>query len=167
MKEIEIWVNLRLQYWDLIWNQALQDCLSNLITMIMYFLEMNTADSLSELFAHCELVTSIFFILNHSLAEHDMPCFSKQCSSRSVKKPTDLDLHCLSLNMWISIKIPDQVIWLAGNYKWMWQLNLFSMTRVKMTVTFIFQLGRAMRKFVFEHMRTAKAQISQRISVVL
>ena len=25
------------------------------------------------------------------------------------------DLHCLSLNMWISIKNPDQVIWLAGN----------------------------------------------------
>ena len=26
-----------------------------------------------------------------------------------LKKPTDLDLHRLSLNMWISIKIPDQV----------------------------------------------------------
>ena len=32
-----------------------------------------------------------------------------------LKKPTDLDLHCLSLNMWISIKNSDQVIWLAGN----------------------------------------------------
>ena len=32
-----------------------------------------------------------------------------------LKKPTDLDLHCLSLNMWISIKNTDQVIWLAGN----------------------------------------------------
>ena len=28
--------------------------------------------------------------LDPSLAEHDMPCLSK---------PTDLDLHCLSLNM--------------------------------------------------------------------
>ena len=42
---------------------------------------------------------------NPSLAEHDMP----------DTKPTDLDLHCLSLNMWISIKNLDQVIWLAGN----------------------------------------------------
>ena len=25
----------------------------------------------------------------------------------------------------------DQVIWLAGNYKWVWHLNLFSMRRVK------------------------------------
>ena len=31
------------------------------------------------------------------------------------EKPTDLDLHCLSLNMWISIKNPDQVMWLAEN----------------------------------------------------
>ena len=32
--------------------------------------------------------------VNPSLAEHNMPCLSKQCRSRSVKK-TDLDLHCL------------------------------------------------------------------------
>ena len=31
------------------------------------------------------------------------------------KKPTDLDLHCLSLSMWISIKNSDQVIWLTSN----------------------------------------------------
>ena len=36
-------------------------------------------------------------IASLSLAEHDMPCLSKQCRSRSVG--TDLDLHCLSLNM--------------------------------------------------------------------
>ena len=47
--------------------------------------------------------------LNASLAEHDMPCLSKQCRS------SDLDLHCLSLDMWPSIKNSDQVIWLAGN----------------------------------------------------
>ena len=34
--------------------------------------------------------------INPSLAEHDMPCLSKQCRSRSVKKPTDLELFCLS-----------------------------------------------------------------------
>ena len=33
----------------------------------------------------------------------------------SEKKPTELDLHCLSLNKWSSIKNLDQVIWLAGN----------------------------------------------------
>ena len=43
---------------------------------------------------------------------------------------TDQDLHCLSLNMWISTKNLDQVIWLAGNKKLAWYLNLFSMTRV-------------------------------------
>ena len=28
---------------------------------------------------------------------------------------SDLDMHCLSLNKWISIKKSDQVIWLAGS----------------------------------------------------
>ena len=45
---------------------------------------------------------------NPSLAKHDMPCLSRQCRSRSVG-------FCLSFNMWISIKNPDQVICLAGN----------------------------------------------------
>ena len=49
-------------------------------------------------------------VINPSLAEHDMPVWAN-----SVEKPTDLDLLCLPLNMWISIKNPDQVIWLAGN----------------------------------------------------
>ena len=73
-----------------------------------------------------------FITFKPSLAKHDMPCLSKQCRSRLLKKPTDLDLHCLSLNMCISIKNPDQVIWLAGNYKWAWYLNLFSMTGVNL-----------------------------------
>ena len=47
-----------------------------------------------------------------------------------LKKPTDLDLHCLSLSMWIYSNNPDQVIWLAENWKWAWHLNLFSRTRV-------------------------------------
>ena len=33
--------------------------------------------------------------------------------------------------MWISIKNPDRVIWLARNYKWACHLNLFRTTRVK------------------------------------
>ena len=41
---------------------------------------------------------------NPSPAEYNMPCLSNQCRFRSVgfswllQKPTDLDLHCLSLN---------------------------------------------------------------------
>ena len=31
------------------------------------------------------------------------------------EKPTDLDLHCLPLSMWIYINNLDQVIWLAEN----------------------------------------------------
>ena len=31
------------------------------------------------------------------------------------KKPTDLDLHCLSLSIWICIDKLDQVIWLAAS----------------------------------------------------
>ena len=31
-------------------------------------------------------------VVSPALAEHNMPCLNKQ-------KPTDLDLHCLSLNM--------------------------------------------------------------------
>ena len=31
------------------------------------------------------------------------------------KKPTDLDLHCLPLSMWIYSNNPDQAIWLAEN----------------------------------------------------
>ena len=50
-------------------------------------------------------VNTVFQIINinPSLAEHDMPCLSKQCRSRSVgffvTKPTDLDLHCLPFSI--------------------------------------------------------------------
>ena len=45
------------------------------------------------------------------------------------KKPTDLDLHCLPINMWIYIKYLDKVIWLAENLKRACHFNLFSRTR--------------------------------------
>ena len=32
-----------------------------------------------------------------------------------LKKPTDLDLHCLPFSIWIYINNLDQVIWLAEN----------------------------------------------------
>ena len=41
--------------------------------------------------------------------------------------------------MWISIKNLDQVIWLAGKWKWAWHLNLFNITRVKSLLYFSFQ----------------------------
>ena len=47
-----------------------------------------------------------------------------------LKKPTDLDLHCLILNMLIYSNNPEQIIWLVENLKWAWHLNLFSMTWV-------------------------------------
>ena len=48
-----------------------------------------------------------------------------------LKKPTDLDLHCLPLSIWIYSNNLDQVIWLAESYKWAWYLNLFRRTKVK------------------------------------
>ena len=48
-----------------------------------------------------------------------------------LKKLADLDLHCLSISMWICINNLDQVIWLAENYKLVQHLNLFSRTKVK------------------------------------
>ena len=53
----------------------------------------------------------------------------------SLKKPTDLDLHCLSLSVWIYIDNQDQKVWLPENQKWAWHLIGFSRTGVKMLVT--------------------------------
>ena len=51
--------------------------------------------------------------------------------------------------MWISIKNPDQVIWLVGNYKWAWHLNLFSMRRAKMVQFNDFVLWQAYKLGLF------------------
>ena len=51
--------------------------------------------------------------------------------------------------MWISIKNPDQVIWLAGNQKWAWRLNLFSMRRVKGTRYIRYTEGRQLWQYCF------------------
>ena len=61
--------------------------------------------------------THIFF--NTSLAEHDMSCLSKQCSSRSVgfwKSQTGLDLHFFVI-IYVNFyqNADDEAIWLAGN----------------------------------------------------
>ena len=69
--------------------------------------------------------------------KHVNPCPADPGYSLSLqtvfiqKKPTDLDLHCLSISIWIRINNMYQVIWLAESYKWAWRLSLFSMTRVK------------------------------------
>ena len=52
-------------------------------------------------------------VLANSVAPDQLA--SSDINRRHLQKPTDLDLHCLSLNIWISIKNPDQLIWLAGN----------------------------------------------------
>ena len=61
---------------------------------------------------YSELFISILqdvYELTLALLNPDMPCLCKQWRSRSVtfliQEPTDLDLHCLSFNMWIYIKI--------------------------------------------------------------
>ena len=54
--------------------------------------------------------------LFHVLLNPDMPWYLKQYSSSwLLKKPTDLDLHCLSHGMCICINNTGQVIWLAEN----------------------------------------------------
>ena len=64
-------------------------------------------------------------------ATHITPTHKHRISTEEpLKKPTDLDLHCLPLSTWIYINNQDQVIWLAENKKWVWHLNLFSMTSV-------------------------------------
>ena len=40
-----------------------------------------------------------------------------------------MDLHCMSLSMWLFINKLNQVIWLAENWKWAWYLNLFSIRK--------------------------------------
>ena len=80
-----------------------------------------------------------FILANLTLLMLNMTCpvlaNSVDPDSWLLKEPTDLDLHCLSLYLWISIKNPDQVIWLAGNWKWVWHFKLFSMTRVNWCIT--------------------------------
>ena len=64
-----------------------------------------------------------------------------------LKKPTDLDLHCLPLSMWTFTNNLDLVIWLAENWKWVWHVNLFSMARVK-------YLSHSIRKRTFGDVHT-------------
>ena len=69
------------------------------------------------------LICTIFYTkysdtLTLILLNLDTSCLNKQCRSRSVwllKKPTDLDPHCLPLCLWIYNNNLDQVIWLAEN----------------------------------------------------
>ena len=44
-----------------------------------------------------------------------------------------LDLHWLSLSVWILFNSLDQVIWLVENWKWAWHHSLLSMARVNKT----------------------------------
>ena len=62
------------------------------------------------------------------LLNPDITCLRKQCRSRSVgfRRSTLFAIKYVNL-----YQQPDQVIWLAENYKWVWLLNLFSRTRVK------------------------------------
>ena len=97
-----------------------------------YFIRRNilSLETGASLAGNIQKINSVYtaqnIYLNPSPAEPGIPCLYKQCW-----KPTDLDLHCLSLSMWICINNIDQVIWLAENWKLAWQFNLFNMTRIK------------------------------------
>ena len=57
-------------------------------------------------------------ILTLVLLNSDRSCHCKQCKYRSVgfwRSQLILDLHCLSVSMWICIDNFDQVIWVAEN----------------------------------------------------
>ena len=58
----------------------------------------------------------------------------------ALKKPTDLDLHYLSLSMGICINNLNKVIWLAENHKWVWYFNLFSTASVNLNNLGIFRM---------------------------
>ena len=64
--------------------------------------------------------------------------------------------------MWISVKNPDQVIWLAGHQKWAWHLNLFSMTRVNNIQWNITVIVFSFRKNIRKIFLTSHLQISSR-----
>ena len=66
-----------------------------------------------------------------------------------LKKPTDLDLHCLLLRMWFYINNLDQVIRLAENLKWAWYFNLFSMAMFKYVFNSILTLSALQTKILF------------------
>ena len=48
-----------------------------------------------------QITATADLFLNPCLLNPDMPCLCKECSSRLVGFWTDLDLHCLSLSMYI------------------------------------------------------------------
>ena len=60
---------------------------------------MSINNFMFHLYKQLQYLTVTLVLLNP-----DMPCLCKQCTSRSVlQKPTYLDLHCLSLSIWICI----------------------------------------------------------------
>ena len=53
-------------------------------------------------------------LLTLLLRNKSCPVLANSVDPDQLKKPTDLDLHCLSLNMWISIKKPglsNLIVW--------------------------------------------------------
>ena len=68
------------------------------------------------------------------LLNPDIPCLCKQSTSRSADfwRSQLIWICTVSFSMWICINNLDDVIWLADN-KWVWHLNLFSMTYVMTT----------------------------------
>ena len=105
-----------------IWDHADNDDSDQTARMHRLILSLYSVHIRRYIFSHCR--PNVLFNWNVQWAElltlvllnPDIPCLCKQ--------------SCLSLNMWIYINSLDQVNWLVENWKWMWHLNLFSMTRV-------------------------------------
>ena len=106
------------------------------------------------------------------LLNPDITCLYKQCRSRSViswllKKPTDVDLHCLSLSIWICINNMDQGVWMAENWKWAWHLNLFSKKRVKHWWALDVLFGTLLWTWTFLYRKSSIGTVSVHVHVVL
>ena len=77
--------------------------------LLLFFENLTEKQEETAMEIHNNPITLTILLLNTTC-----PVFANSVDPDQLAS-SDLDLHCLSLNMWISIKIPDQVIWLAEN----------------------------------------------------
>ena len=60
-----------------------------------------------------EIFTQLIF---YNLLVNPSPAFANSVDQDQLaSEPTDLDLHCLPLSMWMYINNQDEMIWLAEN----------------------------------------------------
>ena len=71
--------------------------------------------------------------ISPTLAKHDMPVWANNVDpDQLASEEANWSGSALFVIKYVNFyQNPDQVIWLAGYYKWAWHLNLFGMARVK------------------------------------